>query len=113
MRFIQLLLFFSLLGLTLATCHYSCTNCLTEDYYTCSVCKPNRGNNGVAIGGMCYCDNSSDENETGDCETSGSFNYRSKVLIVVFISLTLLFAIFAIVAKGMKYFLYKTIEDVQ
>lgn len=62
---------------------------------------------------MCYCDNSSDEDESGNCQTSGSFNARSKVFIIIFISFTLVLAVFAIFVKGMKYFLYKTIEDVQ
>jgi len=33
----------------------------------------------------------------------------SKTLIIVFISLTMAFSLFAVYAKGMKYFLYKTI----
>jgi hypothetical protein len=37
----------------------------------------------------------------------------SKALIAVFIALALAFSLFAVLAKGMKYFLYKTIEDVQ
>ena len=35
------------------------------------------------------------------------------MLIVVFIGLTLLLGLLPIVAKNMRYFLYKTIEDVQ
>jgi len=34
-------------------------------------------------------------------------------MIILFITFTLLLAIFSIFVKGMKYFLYKTIEDVQ
>lgn len=34
-------------------------------------------------------------------------------MIIVFISLTMTLAVFAVFAKSMKYFLYKTIEDVQ
>ena len=34
-------------------------------------------------------------------------------MIVVFIGLTLLLGLWAIWVKGMKYFLYKTVEDVQ
>ena len=63
--------------------------------------------------GMCYCDNSSDEDYSGACVNSGSFNTKSKVMIILFITFTLLLAIFSIFVKGMKYFLYKTIEDVQ
>jgi cell division protein FtsL len=62
---------------------------------------------------MCYCDNSSDEDELGNCINSSSQNFTSKFLIVFFIVATLLLAIFAVVVKGQKYFLYKTIEDVQ
>jgi hypothetical protein len=102
-----------LLVLATATCHYSCSTCSDSNYYSCTTCASNRGESGSPVAGMCYCDLSSDEDESGNCQTSGSYNYRNKVFIVVFISLTLVLATFAVVAKGMKYFLFKTIEDVQ
>ena len=95
------------------TCHYSCATCSSPNYYECLTCMPNRGNGGAPVYGMCYCDNSSDEDENGNCRNSNTYNLVSKILIVLFISLTLLFALFAVLVKGMKYFLYKTIEDVQ
>jgi hypothetical protein len=42
------------------TCHYSCANCTTADYYTCSICNSNRGNNNLPIYGMCYCSDNTD-----------------------------------------------------
>lgn len=47
------------------------------------------------------------------CEASASFNSLNKGLILAFIITTLVLSSFAIFVKGMKYFLYKTIEDVQ
>jgi len=94
-------------------CHYSCANCTSSDYYACSVCQSNRGINDMPIYGMCYCSDNTDEDDQGYCRSSGSFNYMSKTLIIVFISLGLVFSLFAVLIKGMKYFLYKTIEDVQ
>ena len=109
--FILILLTFTLvLG---QTCHYSCSNCTGESYYQCTSCNANRGNGGSPIYGMCYCDNNSDEDDNGNCQNSSSFNFRSKLLIILFIALTILFALFAMIVKGMKYFLYKTLEDVQ
>lgn len=94
-------------------CHYSCSTCLTSDYYQCTVCQPNRGNNLKPINGMCYCSNDADEDENGICQASGSYNSTSKALIIAFITMTLILSVFAVFVKGMKYFLYKTIEDVQ
>lgn len=108
-----LLLLLLLCPLAHALCHYTCFTCTQDNYYSCSLCNSNRGEAGYPVAGMCYCDNNSDEDENGACQNSGSFNYRSKVLIVVFISLTLVLAVFAVVSKSMKYFLYKTMEDVQ
>lgn len=113
MRLLELLLLSSLAIVTLSSCHYSCQSCSTPDYYSCTACAPNRGNGGAPIYGLCYCDNSSDEDANGDCQNSNSYNLRNKIFIILFISLTLLLAVFAIFVKGMKYFLYKTIEDVQ
>jgi hypothetical protein len=96
-------------------CHYSCLtgSCTTVDYYTCTACKPNRGDNGKPIYGMCYCSSDADEDASGDCQVSGSFNFRNKALITSFIAITIILSAFAIFVKGMKYFLYKTIEDIQ
>ena len=60
MKPLLLLTIAALLATAAAQCHYSCATCLTPDYYTCTSCQPNRGNNGVPLSGMCYCDNSSD-----------------------------------------------------
>lgn len=95
------------------TCHYSCQTCNTVDYYQCTVCKPNRGNSGVPIYGMCYCSTDSDEDSNGNCQSLNSYNSSNKGLILAFIIITIILSSFAIFAKGMKYFLYKTIEDVQ
>jgi hypothetical protein len=97
------------------TCHYSCatSSCTTVDYYTCTACGINRGNNGVPIYGMCYCSSGADEDSSGVCQASSSFNSRNKGLILAFIIITLILSSFAVFVKGMKYFLYKTIEDVQ
>ena len=62
---------------------------------------------------MCYCSNGSDENTDGNCEQSAAYNSTSKGLIVAFIALSIIFSVGMTIVKGMKYFLYKTIEDVQ
>jgi hypothetical protein len=67
----------------------------------------------MPIYGMCYCSDNTDEDDQGSCQHSGSFNYMSKTLIIIFISFALIFSLFAVFIKGMKYFFYKTIEDVQ
>lgn len=95
------------------TCHYSCQTCNTVDYYQCTVCKSNRGNSGVPIYGMCYCSTDSDEDANGNCQQLNSYNSSNKSLILAFIIITIILSSFAIFIKGMKYFLYKTIEDVQ
>lgn len=61
MKMIFLMALVALISSAIAQCHYSCSTCLTSDYYTCTACQPNRGDNGIPVSGMCYCDNSSDE----------------------------------------------------
>ena len=96
------------------TCHYSCPGgCTTSDYYRCTVCGPNRGNAGQPIYGMCYCSEGSDEDDQGICQDSGAYNSLNKGMIAFFIGFTMLLGIFSIFVKGMKYFFYKTVEDVQ
>lgn len=91
------------------TCHYSCKTCLTSDYYTCTLCEVGRGKNLAPIYGMCYCSSSTDEDGNGVCQQSGSYNTGSKLMIVLFISFTLVLSVAAMLIKGNKYFLYKTI----
>ena len=58
------LLLFCLLATAYPLCHYTCfdsSSCGTPDYYNCTLCASNRGTAGKPINGMCYCDNSSDE----------------------------------------------------
>lgn len=95
------------------TCHYSCATCSSDHYYECTLCSPGRGNNLLPIDGMCYCSNSYDEDDDGICESSGSYNISVKVAIWVFIGLSLLLSLATTLIKGMRYFLYKTIDDVQ
>jgi len=105
-----------LLGAALSlSCHYSClpNQCTSVDYYACTACGPNRGNGGVPIYGMCYCSENADEDASGVCQASSSFNTGNKGLIWAFIIATLVLSAFAVFVKGMKYFLYKTVEDVQ
>ncbi len=110
----KLLIFILLVGLSVGqVCHYSCLTCTSEHYYTCTACGPNRGNNGAPIYGMCYCSSNADEDSSGVCQPSSSFNTRNKGLILAFIITTLILSAFSVFVKGMKYFLYKTIEDVQ
>ena len=118
MKLSILLMAFALLSpLVAGQCHYTCSdssaNCTGPNYYECDRCSSNRGNSGLAIYGMCHCDNSSDEDELGNCTNSSSQNFTSKALIIFFIVATLVLAIFAVIAKNQKYFLFKTIEDVQ
>ena len=36
-------------------CFYACDSCFANDYLSCTVCKPGRGNGGIPVSGMCYC----------------------------------------------------------
>ena len=110
----RLLLLLLMVGLTAASsCHYTCASCYANTYFQCQTCATNRGDGGRPLYGMCHCSEGSDEDKLGACQSDDSFNTRSKTLIAVFIALTLALSLFAVWAKGMKYFLYKTIEDVQ
>jgi hypothetical protein len=113
-KIMKLIIILLLVGLAVGqTCHYSCLTCTSQDYFTCTSCGVNRGNNGSPIYGMCYCSADADEDGSGVCQASSSFNTRNKSLILGFIITTLVLSSFAVFVKGMKYFLYKTIEDVQ
>jgi len=60
----SLLVLLCLLASAYSICHYTCqdnTTCGSPDYYNCTLCGSNRGKAGLPIYGMCYCDNSSDE----------------------------------------------------
>lgn len=42
------------------SCHYSCANCTSSDYFKCSICQSNRGIDDLPIYGMCYCSDNTD-----------------------------------------------------
>jgi hypothetical protein len=115
MRLKSLVVYFALIwSISTLTCHYSCAGgCTTSDYYRCTACGPNRGNAGQPIYGMCYCSEGSDEDDQGACQDYGKYNSLNKGMIAFFIGFTLLLGLFSIFVKGMKYFFFKTIEDVQ
>lgn len=73
----KLIIILLLLGLSAGqTCHYSCltSSCSSEDYFACTACGVNRGNNGAPIYGMCYCSADADEDVAGVCQASSAFN---------------------------------------
>jgi hypothetical protein len=38
---------------TCVECFYGCDMCIENNYYSCILCKPGRGLNGIPISGMC------------------------------------------------------------
>ena len=62
---------------------------------------------------MCYCIDETDEDNDGNCTGSNEFNYNNKAVISTFIGLCLLLALIMSIITGMRYYLIKTIEDVQ
>ena len=62
---------------------------------------------------MCYCLENNDENADGECEEDNSSNMGNKVTVSVFISLGIILGVGMMVITGMRYFLLKTLEDIQ
>ena len=114
-KFILLALLASIVHTQITTCHYTCSACTSPDYYSCTACTENRGkeNTFEPIAGMCYCINETDENDNGECTGSNEFNYNNKAIIASFIGLCLFLALIISIITGMRYYLIKTIEDVQ
>ena len=96
-------------------CHYTCLTCTGSQYYQCTTCNSNRGslNSNAPISGMCYCINETDEDDSGQCTGSNSFNYNNKAIISVFIGISILLALIIALITGTRYYLIKIIEDVQ
>lgn len=56
-----------------STCHYTCASCSGSEYFNCLTCPSNRGLESKPLtpfAGMCYCTDSTDENELGLCTSS-------------------------------------------
>ena len=62
---------------------------------------------------MCYCSGETDELESGQCADSNQFNYNNKAVIASLIGIALLLGACTTVIAGMRYFLLKTMEDIQ
>ena len=89
-------------------CFYGCDACSINNYYSCTICKSDRGYNGVPVSGMCYCSNKGDEDLSGNCIAPlKSQSYRSA--ITAFIILILLLSIFTAVVKSNRFFLFRLI----
>jgi hypothetical protein len=97
-------------------CHYTCATCYSSDYYGCLTCPANRGletQSSVPFAGMCYCIQSTDENELGQCTTETNFNLNNKALIAAFIALSMVLAFLMLLIRGFRYYFIKIIEDIQ
>jgi hypothetical protein len=67
----------------------------------------------VPFAGMCYCIQSTDENELGQCTTETNFNLNNKALIAAFIALSMVLAFLMLLIRGFRYYFIKIIEDIQ
>lgn len=95
-------------------CYYTCASCTGYDYNMCTTCNPLRGidTTGVPINGACECINNMDESTDGYCVlpvVSSSYSLAAVILLIINCVLIL----FTTCTKGLRFFLYRMIEDFQ
>jgi len=94
-------------------CFYACAFCSGYDYNDCTVCNPLRGTvSGVPINGACECMDNMDEDENGNC-IPGVTNTTYSLVVIILLAVNCLLILFTTSTKGMRFFLYRMIEDFQ
>jgi hypothetical protein len=94
-------------------CFYICQECTSYDYNQCTLCQPLRGIAGqIPINGACECMDNMDETSDGQC-TTGTTSYSYSLAVVILLIINCLLVVFTTCAKGMRFFLYRMIEDFQ